>query len=103
MTLDMLLDQSWKQILSEEQQNAMSRFIPVAYTSFDIDGENFIYTCSQNALSESTRVRRLNPPARACGTAGGCCSAMTSHRNSGFRGWRTPPRWSIWTSAIRVT
>lgn len=61
MTLDMLLDQSWKQILSEEQKNAMSRFIPVAYTSFDIDRENFIYTCSQNALSESTRVRRLNP------------------------------------------
>lgn len=61
MTLDMLLDQSWKQILSEEQQNAMSRFIPVAYTSFDIDSENFIYTCSQNAISQYTRVRRLNP------------------------------------------
>lgn len=61
MTLDMLLDQSWKQILSEEQKSAMSRFIPVAYTSFDIDDENFIYTCSQNALSETSRVRRLNP------------------------------------------
>ncbi len=61
MTLDMLLDQSWRQVLSEEQQSAMGRFIPVAYTSFDIDGENFIYTCSKNALSVYSRVRRLNP------------------------------------------
>lgn len=61
MTLDMLLDQSWRQVLSEEQQSAMGRFIPVAYTSFDIDEENFIYTCSKSALSVSSRVRRLNP------------------------------------------
>lgn len=61
MTMDMLLDQSWKRLLTEEQKNAMDRFVPIAYTSFDIDDENFIYTCSKNAINESTRVRRLNP------------------------------------------
>ncbi len=61
MTVEMMLDQSWKRLLTEEQKNAMDRFVPMAYTSFDIDGENFIYTCSRNAISESTRVRRLNP------------------------------------------
>lgn len=61
MTVEMLLDQSWKKLLTDEQKKAMSRFVPIAYTSFDIDDENFIYTCSRNAINESTRVRRLNP------------------------------------------
>ncbi len=61
MTVEMLLDQSWKRFLTEEQKKAMSRFVPMAYTSFDIDEENFIYTCSRNAINENTRVRRLNP------------------------------------------
>ncbi len=61
MTVDMLLDQSWKKLLTDEQKSAMDRFVPIAYTSFDIDSENFVYTCSKNAISESTRVRKLNP------------------------------------------
>lgn len=61
MTVEMLLDQSWKRLLTDEQKQAMNRFVPMAYTSFDIDQENFIYTCSRNAINENTRVRRLNP------------------------------------------
>lgn len=61
MTAQMLIDQSWKKLLTEEQKQAMDRFVPIAYTSFDIDSENFIYTCSKNAINESTRVRKLNP------------------------------------------
>lgn len=61
MTAQMLIDQSWKKLLTEEQKSAMDRFVPIAYTSFDIDSENFVYTCSRNAISESTRVRKLNP------------------------------------------
>lgn len=61
MTVEMLVDQSWKKLLTDEQKSAMDRFVPIAYTSFDIDGENFVYTCSRNAISESTRVRKLNP------------------------------------------
>lgn len=61
MTAQMLIDQSWKKLLTEEQKKAMDRFVPIAYTSFDIDSENFIYTCSKNAINESTRVRKLNP------------------------------------------
>lgn len=61
MTVEMLLDQSWKKLLTDEQKSAMNRFVPIAYTSFDIDEENFVYTCSRNAISESTRVRKLNP------------------------------------------
>ena len=61
MTAQMLVDQSWKKLLTEEQKKAMDRFVPIAYTSFDIDRENFIYTCSKNAINESTRVRKLNP------------------------------------------
>lgn len=61
MTLEMRLDQTWKRMLTEEQAAAMTRFVPVAYTSFDIDSENFVYTCSRNAASITTRVRKLNP------------------------------------------
>lgn len=59
------LEQFWKGLLSREQQAAMTRFVPIAYTSFDIDEENFVYTCSQDAVNESTRVRKLNPSGKS--------------------------------------
>ncbi|MDR1952866.1 MAG: YIP1 family protein [Clostridiales Family XIII bacterium] len=65
MTSDMRIDQLWKRLLSDEQRSAMQRFIPVAYSSFDIDHENFIYTCSQFAEVESARVRKLNPTGKS--------------------------------------
>lgn len=61
MTLDMLIDQNWKKLLTDEQKKAMNRFVPIAYTNFDIDTENFVYTCSANCIREARRVRKLNP------------------------------------------
>lgn len=61
LTLSQMLDQSWKNLLNRTQRDAMERFVPVAYTSFDIDDEDFIYTCSSNIENEAMKIRMLNP------------------------------------------
>ena len=61
LTLAEKLDQSWKKLLNRTQRDAMERFVPVAYSSFDIDDEDFIYTCSFNITNESMKIRKINP------------------------------------------
>ena len=55
------LDQTWKRLLSREQREAMMRFVPVAYTGFDIDSEDFVYTCSFGIENEAMKIRKINP------------------------------------------
>lgn len=61
MTFSMKLDQMWKKILSKEQKGAMERFVPTAYSGFDIDDEGFVYTCSETITDDSRKIRKLNP------------------------------------------
>ena len=61
LSLKQKLDQSWKKLMNREQRDAMERFVPVAYSSFDIDEENFVYTCSYDITDESMKIRRINP------------------------------------------
>lgn len=61
MDLEKLWDQFWRSLLSEEQITAMSRFIPVSYSNFDIDEKDFVYTCSKDIEEPSQKIRKLNP------------------------------------------
>ncbi len=57
-SLEVLMDYFWKQLLTTEQVNQMKRYVPIEYTNFCIDNENFIYTVTKG--SRVNQVRRLN-------------------------------------------
>lgn len=60
VTVQVLADYAWKKILSKEQKDKMTRYVPVAYVSFDIDSENFVYTCTQTTKNSKNELRKLN-------------------------------------------
>lgn len=57
----LLMDKFWKKLLSKEQKQNLPKYIPVEYTNFDIDKENFIYTCTDNSNYVDNIVRKINP------------------------------------------
>ncbi len=57
-SLEVLMDYFWKQILTTQQVNQMKRYVPIEYSNFCIDDENFIYTVTKG--STINQVRRLN-------------------------------------------
>lgn len=59
-TAQVLTDWWWKSIMSSEQRNRMNRSLPVAFTNFDIDSRDFVYTCSSNITTTSAKARKLN-------------------------------------------
>lgn len=60
VTVDVLMDYMWKQLLTQEQVNSMARYVPVQYASFDIDANNFIYTCTNESSSTYNEISKLN-------------------------------------------
>lgn len=60
VTLQVLADYAWKRFLSKEQKSKMTRYVPIAYSSFDIDSDNFIYTCTQITKNSKNELRKLN-------------------------------------------
>ncbi len=55
-----LISQFWKSILNQEQRDKMLRNVPIEYINFDIDPQNFVYTCSNN-LQLTDQLKKLNP------------------------------------------
>lgn len=60
VTLDVLMDYMWKQILTQDQVNSMARYVPVQYVAFDIDANNFIYTCTNESSTTYNEISKLN-------------------------------------------
>ena len=60
VTFQVLADYAWKKFLSKEQKSKMARYVPIAYSSFDIDSDNFIYTCTQTTKNSKNELRKLN-------------------------------------------
>jgi len=65
ITLKMLLDYSWKQILNRVQQEVMSRYVPVDISNFDIDPSNFVYTVTNKTVAGGTikstgEIKKIN-------------------------------------------
>lgn len=69
VTVRVLMDYLWKKLLSQEQKDKMARYVPVQYANFDIDGENFTYTCTQTTKTSLNEIRKLN-------TLGTTCSSL---------------------------
>ncbi len=62
VTMSLLMDQFWKKILSTAQAQGMRKYVPVEYTSIDIDQQGFIYGVKND--SDGTflgQLKRLNP------------------------------------------
>jgi len=59
-TAQLLVDFFWKRILTREQSRQMARFVPVEYSNFDIDEEDFIYTCTPYSESQTNQLKKLN-------------------------------------------
>ncbi|MBR2086457.1 MAG: hypothetical protein IJ906_04885, partial [Oscillospiraceae bacterium] len=50
-----------KLISTEEMRSRQSRSVPTGITSFDLDDEGFIYTCTQSVSQRKDMVKKLNP------------------------------------------
>ncbi len=60
VTLELLASYAWKKILSQKQINKMERYVPVSYSGFDIDEDNFIYTVTNDAKDTYDEIQKLN-------------------------------------------
>lgn len=56
----LLVDRFWKSLLSKKMREGLSDYVPVEYTSFDMDDEGFIYTVSVYTDGDKEQIRRLN-------------------------------------------
>lgn len=59
-TAQLLIDRFWKSVLSEKIREGLSDYVPVEYTSLDIDDEGFVYAVSSYTEDHSEQIRRLN-------------------------------------------
>jgi DNA-binding beta-propeller fold protein YncE len=60
-TSKVVADYFWKLISTEEMRSRQSRTVPTGITSFDLDDEGFIYTCTQSVSQRKDMVKKLNP------------------------------------------
>ena len=60
LTAQLLLDRVWKQLFSLEQRQKLAKYVPVEFSSFDVDGEGIVYTCSFYTTNNVAQLRRLN-------------------------------------------
>ncbi len=60
VTSKVLLNYFWKKLLTDEQAEGLERTLPVEFISFDIDGNDFIYTIRRGNDVSSGQVRKLN-------------------------------------------
>lgn len=59
ISAELLWDYFWKQVLSDEQKSSLARYVPVEFTSLDIDAEGFVYTVTPT--DDNTKMlRKLN-------------------------------------------
>ena len=60
LTLKVLMDHFWKNILSDEAAEGVSRTVPVEFISFCIDKKDFIFTIRKGNEVSTGQVRKLN-------------------------------------------
>jgi hypothetical protein len=61
LTAEVLLDRTWKKLLTREQKNAMEGFVPIEYSNMTIDDEGFIYACVKTSENSAFELKKLNP------------------------------------------
>ena len=60
VTLEVIINDFWKSIFSQEQKDKMARYVPIQYTNFDLDDEGFVYTCTQTTKTSLDEIKKLN-------------------------------------------
>ncbi len=60
-TSQVIANYFWKMISTDEMRSKTSRTVPSGITSFDLDDEGFIYTCTQSTSQKTDTVKKLNP------------------------------------------
>lgn len=60
-TSEVIANYFWKMISTDEMRSKTSRTVPSGITSFDLDDEGFIYTCTQSTSQKTDTVKKLNP------------------------------------------
>ena len=60
LTLKVLLDHFWKNFLSDEAAEGISRTVPVEFISFCIDKKDFVFTIRKGNEVRTGQVRKLN-------------------------------------------
>lgn len=54
-----LIDMIWKEIMTEEQTDKLTQFVPIEYTNFSLDYKGFIYAVTKSS-DVNEPIRRLN-------------------------------------------
>ncbi|MBQ9111865.1 MAG: hypothetical protein IJY06_10970 [Oscillospiraceae bacterium] len=60
-TSEVIANYFWKMISTDEMRSKTSRSVPTGITSFDLDDEGFIYTCTQSTSQKTDTIKKLNP------------------------------------------
>jgi hypothetical protein len=61
VSVRMLMDKLYKRIFSKDNRDRFADYIPIEYTSFDIDRESFVYTCTAQISDNRLMLKKLNP------------------------------------------
>lgn len=59
-SLSQMIDKLWKKLLTDKQRSYIANYVPVDYSSFDIDSEGFIYTTTSRSNSTVDEIQKLN-------------------------------------------
>jgi len=59
VTLSLVADYAWRSILNYEQRSQLDRYLPIAYSSIDIDENGFVYVCT-SVGETGGNIRKLN-------------------------------------------
>lgn len=60
ITAKMLFDRLWKSILPAQTSKYISNYVPVNYSNFDIDAEDFIFTTTRQTKNSLDEIKKLN-------------------------------------------
>lgn len=60
MSISQRIDLLWRKILSEKQVSYMAQYVPIEYSSMDIDDSGFIYTVTMNTTTSTHEIKKLN-------------------------------------------
>jgi DNA-binding beta-propeller fold protein YncE len=61
ISVKVIRDFFFKKVMTKEQKENMERYVPVEYTNFDLDRDNFIYTCTARSTETDTNeIRKMN-------------------------------------------
>jgi len=61
LTANLLSDFIWKKFVTDSMRDRMNRYVPLEYINFDVDKDNFIYTCTARVSNSLGELRKINP------------------------------------------